>query len=181
MTSSLPEKLANCEIKLSELSSQILAQESYILSLETEIQSLKFQLTKSNTKETSNSCTQTSYDTLTRESTVQTVPPAVKLEKYAQTDLAINKNFLLNDEISTTKKLLMAFEEVNKENSGQDELSEENELKLEGLESAKGGFAKPLNFISALNLKSDLPAKEACPKSIGNRGSRRYSQDSNVQ
>lgn len=180
MTTSLPEKLANCEIKLSELSSQILAQESYILSLESEIQSLKFQLSKSNTKDTMNTCTQTSFDILTRESPAQTTPAPANIEKYVQTDLAINKNFLLNDEISTTKKLLMAFEEVNKENSGQDELSEESDLKMDCLENAKGGFVKPLNFISALNLKSDLPAKEACPKSINSRGSRRYSQDSNV-
>lgn len=180
MNSNFPEKLVNCEIKLSELSSQILAQESYILTLESEIQSLKFQLKKSNTKESSNTCTQTSYDTLTTEGSSQTAPIPVKHSKYAQTDLALNKNFLLNDEVSTTKKLLMAFEELNKENSVQEELTSENDSKSDEFDHAKDSFSKPLNFISALNLKSDLPAKEAVPKSIKNKSNRRYSQDSNV-
>ena len=180
MNSNFPEKLVNCEIKLSELSSQVLAQESYILTLESEIQSLKFQLKKSNTKDSSNICTQTSYDNLITESSSQTTPIPPTFSKYVQTDIALNKNFLMNDEVSTTKKLLMAFEELNKENSVQEELTSENDSKSDDTENAKESLSKPLNFISALNLKSDLPPQEAVPKSIKTKSNRRYSQDSNV-
>jgi hypothetical protein len=180
MNSQLLEKIVQLEITISELSSKILAQDSHILSLEEQIESLKHEKSKSSKSQT-NTCTQTSYDKLILEASSQTASESLKLSKYIQTDLILNKNFLQNDEISTAKKLLMAFEEVNKENSLQEDLDPDSKpedsekINLKTKESLLS-----LNFISALNLKSDLPVKEPCPKNISNKSGRKFSQESHV-
>ena len=164
MISQLLEKVVQLEITISELNSKLLAQDSYILTLEDQILNLKHKLVQ-NSKESSSMCTQTTYDKHILETFTQTAQESSKTSKYVQTDLILNKNFLMNDGISSAQKLLMAFEEANKVESIQEAI--ESEIKSEDsekLSSTSQEKYESLNFISALNLKSDLPVKEPCLK-----------------
>ncbi|OMJ96080.1 hypothetical protein SteCoe_464 [Stentor coeruleus] len=169
MTEKLLNQLVDSEIKVSELSTMILARDSRILSLEMQVELLKFQLLKEKTKKNTNFASQTDALIQKQEKSFQTNYNPIMANIICQTDEEEKQSKELSDtNVKDKGKNTENYEKESLETTFSDKENNEGGMSARSIPQMyiklKNILNQPLNFISAINLKSDLPVKDTRPR-----------------
>ncbi|OMJ74258.1 hypothetical protein SteCoe_26886 [Stentor coeruleus] len=161
MTEKLLNQLVDSEIKVNELSTMILERDSRILSLEMQVELLKFQLLKEKRKKDAYFSSQTDSLTEKQDKNSQTNSQPIMVNIICQTDEEKLSNINIENNKKNTEKECLETTFSDKENSE----GEKSARKIPQMYmKLKEILNQPLNFISAINLKSDLPVKDTRPR-----------------
>ena len=179
MTSELINSLVDAvnfiqEIQIYELSSALLARDSYILSLEAQIELLKFELKSTKSKTSYTTETQTFENISLIDSSIQTINKSFEVQ--------IQQGLTIRPSLSNKKESLNAVNDKKKEINclQKDTRLEENSetRKIEKtLSLSKLDTLSTLNYISAINSKYNLPITDSYPRNKNISASKKTSDN----
>lgn len=159
----------------------ILARDSRILSLEMQVELLKFQLLKEKFKKNTFASSQTDFHTEKQDKNLQTnyQPIMVNILCQADEEGKQSKGFS-NKDIGDNEENAEIYEKESLETTFSDKENNEGGKSARSIPQMyiklKEILNQPLNFISAINLKSDLPVKDTRPRMKSLKTRNLYSQ-----